>query len=192
MRRAMAVASGMLALPEMSFGSGLAGMLWLPQGGLDDRIVTLTPLSMGVGVWQSYAKGRGAAKMAHIDYYFSTLSPSAYHGGHAAGGECCAKNTAPTDHLQAARHHGAVLRVRAVFNRWPSGTPNRQAYRAQDMARQAKRLGHADQRQAGLLAAQSLRPPPMRSLRHRRAGGAVIWGQLDPFGAARALGSKRP
>ncbi|WP_299848066.1 2-hydroxychromene-2-carboxylate isomerase [uncultured Roseovarius sp.] len=75
--------------------------------------------------------------MLHIDYYFSTLSPSAYLAG--------------TRLEEIAAKHGATitykpLDIMSLFARTggvPLGErhPNRQAYRAQDMARQAKRLG---------------------------------------------------
>ena len=74
--------------------------------------------------------------MAHIDYYFSTLSPSAYLAGTRL-------------EEMAARHGASItykpLDIMALFAR-TGGTPlaqrhpNRQAYRAQDMARQARRL----------------------------------------------------
>ncbi len=74
--------------------------------------------------------------MPHVDYYFSTLSPSAYLAG--------------TRLEEISARHGAAitykpLDIMALFARTggvPLGErhPNRQAYRAQDMARQAKRL----------------------------------------------------
>lgn len=74
--------------------------------------------------------------MAHIDYYFSTLSPSAYLAG--------------TRLEEIAGKYGAgitykPLDIMALFSRTggiplSERHPNRQAYRAQDMARQAKRL----------------------------------------------------
>lgn len=75
--------------------------------------------------------------MAHIDYYFSTLSPFAYLAG---------------DGLEriAARHRASVtykpLDIMALFAR-TGGTapaerhPSRNAYRAQEIPRQAKRRG---------------------------------------------------
>jgi 2-hydroxychromene-2-carboxylate isomerase len=75
--------------------------------------------------------------MAHIDYYFSTLSPFAYLAG---------------DGLEriAARHGASVtykpLDIMALFAR-TGGTapaerhPSRNAYRAQEIPRQAKRRG---------------------------------------------------
>ena len=75
--------------------------------------------------------------MAHIDYYFSTLSPFAYLAG---------------DGLEriAARHGASVtykpLDIMALFAR-TGGTapaerhPSRNAYRAQELARQAKKRG---------------------------------------------------
>ncbi|WP_135504444.1 2-hydroxychromene-2-carboxylate isomerase [Roseovarius aestuariivivens] len=75
--------------------------------------------------------------MAHIDYYFSTLSPFAY----LAGGRL---------EEIAARHGASVtykpLDIMALFPR-TGGTPpkdrhpSRMAYRAQDLPRQAKRAG---------------------------------------------------
>ncbi len=75
--------------------------------------------------------------MAHVDYYLSTLSPSAY----LAGGRF----------EDIAARHGATITYRpldimALFARTGGQPlaerhPNRQAYRAQDMARQARRLG---------------------------------------------------
>ena len=75
--------------------------------------------------------------MAHIDYYFSTLSPFAYLAG--SGLE------------QVAARHGASvtykpLDIMALFAR-TGGTPpaerhpSRNAYRAQDLPRQAARRG---------------------------------------------------
>lgn len=75
--------------------------------------------------------------MAHIDYYFSTISPYAYLAG---------------DRLEAiAAKHGATITykpmdIMALFAR-TGGTPpkerhpNRTAYRAQDLVRQAAKLG---------------------------------------------------
>ena len=75
--------------------------------------------------------------MAHIDYYFSTLSPFAYLAG---GG---------LEEI-AARHGASVtykpLDIMALFAR-TGGTPpaerhpSRNAYRAQDLPRQAKKRG---------------------------------------------------
>ena len=74
--------------------------------------------------------------MAHIDYYFSTLSPSAYLAG--------------TRLEEIAARRGVTitykpLDIMALFSRTGGQPlaerhPSRQAYRAQDMARQAKRL----------------------------------------------------
>lgn len=75
--------------------------------------------------------------MAHIDYYFSTLSPFTYMAG--------------TRMEDAAAKHGATitykpLDIMALFAR-TGGTPlkdrhpARQAYRAQEMPREAKKLG---------------------------------------------------
>ncbi|MFT6105616.1 MAG: 2-hydroxychromene-2-carboxylate isomerase [Paracoccaceae bacterium] len=75
--------------------------------------------------------------MAHIDYYFATISPFTYFAG--------------TQLEQAAAKHGAAivykpLDIMALFSQ-TGGTPpkdrhpNRQAYRLQDMERRAKRLG---------------------------------------------------
>ena len=75
--------------------------------------------------------------MAHIDYYFSTLSPYTYLAG--------------TRVEQVAEKHGASiaykpLDVVALFGR-TGGTPpkdrhpNRQQYRAQELPRQAKKAG---------------------------------------------------
>ena len=75
--------------------------------------------------------------MAHVDYYFSTLSPFAYLAG--SGLEDI-----------AARHGASVtykpLDIMALFSR-TGGTPpaerhpSRNAYRAQDLPRQAARRG---------------------------------------------------
>ncbi|SLN24669.1 2-hydroxychromene-2-carboxylate isomerase [Roseovarius litorisediminis] len=75
--------------------------------------------------------------MAHIDYYFSTLSPSVYLAG--------------TRLEDIAERHGAELNYKpldlmALFARTggqPLGQrhPSRQAYRAQDLVRQARQLG---------------------------------------------------
>ncbi len=75
--------------------------------------------------------------MAHIDYYFSTLSPFTYLAG--------------TRMEEIATTYGATitykpLDIAALFQR-TGGTmpkdrhPNRQAYRAQDLPRQARKLG---------------------------------------------------
>ena len=75
--------------------------------------------------------------MAHIAYYFATLSPFTYLSG--------------TRPAEVAKKHGATitykpLDIMALFGR-TGGTPpkdrhpNRQAYRLQDMARRAKLLG---------------------------------------------------
>ncbi|MBV2359071.1 2-hydroxychromene-2-carboxylate isomerase [Thalassococcus sp. CAU 1522] len=75
--------------------------------------------------------------MAHIDYYFSTLSPYTYLGG--------------TRLEEIAARHGATiaykpLDVIALFAR-TGGTPpkdrhpNRQAYRLQELTRQSKKTG---------------------------------------------------
>ncbi len=74
--------------------------------------------------------------MAHIDYYFATLSPFTYLSG--------------TRPAEIAKKHGATitykpLDIMALFAR-TGGTPpkdrhpNRQAYRLQDMARRSKLL----------------------------------------------------
>ena len=75
--------------------------------------------------------------MAHIDYYFSTLSPFAYLAG---------------ERLEqiAAQHSASItykpLDIMALFAR-TGGTPpkdrhpSRQAYRVQDLPRQARRAG---------------------------------------------------
>ncbi|SEL97049.1 2-hydroxychromene-2-carboxylate isomerase [Roseovarius azorensis] len=75
--------------------------------------------------------------MAHIDYYFSTLSPFAYLAGRGL-------------EEIAARHGASVtykpLDIMALFAR-TGGTPpaerhpSRNAYRAQDLPRQAKKRG---------------------------------------------------
>lgn len=75
--------------------------------------------------------------MPHIDYYFSTISPYTYLGG--------------TRLEQVAAKHGATitykpLDIAALFSR-TGGTapkdrhPNRQAYRLQDLPRQAAKVG---------------------------------------------------
>lgn len=75
--------------------------------------------------------------MPHIDYYFATLSPFAYLAG--------------TRLEVIAAKHGATITYKpldiiALFAR-TGGTPpkdrhpNRQSYRAQDLPRQAKKLG---------------------------------------------------
>lgn len=75
--------------------------------------------------------------MAHIDYYFSTLSPYTYLAGTRMEG--------------VARQHGATIAYKpldiiALFGR-TGGTPpkdrhpSRQEYRAQELPRQAKKLG---------------------------------------------------
>lgn len=75
--------------------------------------------------------------MPHIDYYFSTLSPYTYLAG--------------TRFEEVAAKHGASvtykpLDIMALFSR-TGGTPpkdrhpNRVAYRAQELPRQAKKLG---------------------------------------------------
>ena len=75
--------------------------------------------------------------MAHIDYYFATLSPFTYLSG--------------TRPAEVAKKHGATITykpvdIMALFGR-TGGTPpkdrhpNRQAYRLQDMERRAKLLG---------------------------------------------------
>ena len=75
--------------------------------------------------------------MAHIDLFFSTLSPYAYLAGNMAE--------------EVARKHGATLTykpldIMALFAR-TGGTPpedrhfSRVDYRAQDLVRQAKKLG---------------------------------------------------
>ncbi|WP_425101537.1 2-hydroxychromene-2-carboxylate isomerase [Tropicibacter sp. S64] len=75
--------------------------------------------------------------MAHIDYFFATLSPYAYLAG--------------TRLEEIAARHGATitykpLDILALFARTggtPPGErhPNRMAYRAQELTRQAKKLG---------------------------------------------------
>lgn len=75
--------------------------------------------------------------MAHIDYYFSTLSPSVYLAGERME--------------EIATRHGATLTYKpldlmALFARTgglplSQRHPSRQAYRAQDLARQARALG---------------------------------------------------
>ncbi|WP_299726073.1 2-hydroxychromene-2-carboxylate isomerase [uncultured Tateyamaria sp.] len=75
--------------------------------------------------------------MAHIDYYFATLSPYTYLAGNRLE--------------EVAAKHGATitykpLDIMALFSR-TGGTPpkdrhpNRVAYRAQELPRQAKKLG---------------------------------------------------
>ncbi|MGB7243986.1 MAG: 2-hydroxychromene-2-carboxylate isomerase [Sulfitobacter sp.] len=75
--------------------------------------------------------------MAHIDLFFATLSPYAYLAGNRAE--------------KVAAKHGATVTYKpfdivAAFGR-TGGTlpkdrhPNRMAYRAQDLVRQAKKLG---------------------------------------------------
>ena len=77
--------------------------------------------------------------MAHIDYYFATLSPYTYLAG--------------TRFEEVAAKHGATvtykpLDIMALFSR-TGGTPpkdrhpNRVEYRAQELPRQAKKLGMA-------------------------------------------------
>lgn len=75
--------------------------------------------------------------MADIDYFFSTLSPFTYLAGTRLEGI-------------AARHGASIaykpMDILAVFARTggtppPERHPSRQAYRAQDLARQARRLG---------------------------------------------------
>jgi 2-hydroxychromene-2-carboxylate isomerase len=77
--------------------------------------------------------------MAHIDYFFSTISPFTYLAGTRMEG--------------VAKKHGATVTYKpvdivALFGR-TGGTapkdrhPNRQEYRAQDLPRQAKKLGMA-------------------------------------------------
>jgi 2-hydroxychromene-2-carboxylate isomerase len=79
--------------------------------------------------------GKGA-KMAHIEYYFSTLSPYAYLAGRRLE-EIAARHGAgvtykPLDILQLFARTGGV----APKDRHPS----RMAYRAQELPRQAKKL----------------------------------------------------
>lgn len=75
--------------------------------------------------------------MAHIDYYFATLSPFTYLSG-----------TRPAE--VAARHGATItykpLDIMALFSRTggvppKDRHPNRQEYRLQDMARRAKVVG---------------------------------------------------
>lgn len=75
--------------------------------------------------------------MAHIDYYFSTLSPFSYLAGTRL-------------EEMAARHGGTItykpLDIMALFPRTgglPPGErhPSRTAYRAQDLPRQARKAG---------------------------------------------------
>lgn len=75
--------------------------------------------------------------MAHIDYYFSTLSPYTYLAG--------------TRLEDIAAEHGATIAYKpmdivALFSRTggvppKDRHPSRQAYRAQDLPRQARKLG---------------------------------------------------
>lgn len=75
--------------------------------------------------------------MAHIDYYFATISPYTYLSG--------------TRPAEVAKRHGATITYRpcdimALFARTggippKDRHPNRQAYRLQDMERRAKLLG---------------------------------------------------
>lgn len=77
--------------------------------------------------------------MAHIDYYFATISPFAYLAG--------------TRFEEIAQKHGATITYKpldlmALFNRTGGVAPkdrhiSRQEYRAQDLPRQAKKLGMA-------------------------------------------------
>lgn len=75
--------------------------------------------------------------MAHIDYYFATISPYTYLSG--------------TRPAEVAKRHGATITykpcdIMALFARTggippKDRHPNRQAYRLQDMERRAKLLG---------------------------------------------------
>jgi 2-hydroxychromene-2-carboxylate isomerase len=75
--------------------------------------------------------------MAHIDYYFSTVSPWAYLAGNRLE--------------DMAAHHGATITYRPIdlgslFPRTgglplPERHPSRQAYRLQELDRQSRKLG---------------------------------------------------
>jgi 2-hydroxychromene-2-carboxylate isomerase len=100
-----------------------------------DRIVTLTPLSTGVGSRKEIASRK--LKMSNIDYFFATLSPYAY----LAGGRL----------EEIAAKHGATITYKpldiiALFNRTGGTSPkdrhfSRQEYRSQELLRQSKHLG---------------------------------------------------
>ena len=102
--------------------------------------------------------------MPHIDYYFSTLSPFTYLAG--LGLE------------EIAGRHGATitykpLDIMALFAR-TGGTPpaerhpSRQEYRAQEILRQAKKLGRPMALKPRILADQ---PGAVLLRDHRRAEG---------------------
>ena len=105
---------------------------------MDDRIVTLTPLNMRVRSGKAML-WKEVAKMAHIDYFFSTLSPFTYMAG--------------TRMEEIAARHGVTITykpmdIMALFGRTGGLPPKdrhpaRQHYRLQDMPRQARKRGMA-------------------------------------------------
>ena len=114
MRRATALASVWLELPEMIFGSSSWGIgstvLHCP---FCNGFVTLTPLNTGIGSGK-YSKLGSSLKMAHIDYYLATISPNCYLAG-TRPPEVAAKHGAtltykPLDIMALVFAHRAVCR----------------------------------------------------------------------------------
>lgn len=132
----MALANGMFALPEMSLGSEVRGMGENSVAAERDRIATLTPVNMTLASVKAITLCP-EFQMAHIDYFFATLSPYCYLAG---------------NRLEAvAEKHGATIAYKpfdivALFPRTggvlpQERHPSRIEYRAQELVRQAKKLG---------------------------------------------------
>ena len=120
--------------------------------------------------------------MAHIDYYLSTLSPFAYLAG--------------TRLEEIAARHGATITYKpldiiALFAR-TGGTPpaerhpSRQAWRAQDLPRQARKLGMPLNPQPAHWPTNPA-PSSYAIIAAQGAGGGDVGG-AGSFGPARLLG----
>lgn len=115
--------------------------------------------------------------MAHIDYYFSTLSPYAYLAG--------------TRLEEIAAKHGAdvvykPLDLAALFGRTggvlpKDRHPNRMSYRAQELPRQAKKLGLAFNLQPAHWPTNAA-PSCYAIISAARAGGGDMGALVHAFG----------
>ena len=132
-RLAIAFANGLLAFPAISFGSEFVGIFWSPVV-QHKRVIPYTSRVDTAyhrgNVLQTHF-GEGIWLMAHIDYYFATLSPFTYLTGNRL------EEIAAT---QGATITYKPLDIMGLFERTggtppPKRHPNRQEYRLQELRR---------------------------------------------------------
>jgi len=145
------------------------------KGSLDaetcDRNRDLTPLLAWLTVWQSCTALIGDLKMAHIDYFFATLSPYAYLGRKPAGRKL--RQTTGRDYYNLSifdYRFWAATWLRATAQ--GPGTRSRQEYRAMKLPLRQE-TGIAVQTSSPRIGQPTARLHPMRFIAAQNEGGDV-------------------